>query len=128
MEPDVLNETFDEGLEEELLPIQTDSTIFEQTTRSRHDGVDCMSITRRVKFLPDSDREIIHVAICPAMQDVPTVEAFVVSGHDARIRTTQCQKYGVRLEAIPSFKTENGTGEFETIIELLITSHGNTNE
>ena len=53
------------------------------------------------------------------MSAVPEVDAYVISGTEARIRITQRQKFGVRLELVVGKVADH---ERETILEIVARS------
>lgn len=109
----------DTELEEPQLPIFLDSSISQQTIRSECEGEDCLNATTRAIIPAGADRHVIHIAICPAMSAVPEVDAYVISGTEARIRITQRQKFGVRLELVVGKVADH---ERETILEIVARS------
>ena len=109
----------DSELEEPQLPIFLDSSISQQTIRSEYEGDDCLNITTRAVIPAGADRHVIHIAICPAMSTIPEVDAYVISGTEARIRVTQRQKFGVRLELIVGEVSEH---KREAILEVVARS------
>ena len=109
----------DIDLEEPQLPIFSDTSISQQTIRSEFEGEDCLNATTRAIIPAGADRHVIHIAICPAMEAIPEVDAYVISGTEARIRTTQRQKFGVRLELVVGQVADQ---DRETILEVVVRS------
>ena len=76
-----------------------ESGITQKVTRAKRDGLDCVNGLYRLDFESDQHRHPINIPIHPPFVGVPAVEAetlFVTS----RIRVTNAEKFGVRLEVI----------------------------
>lgn len=78
----------------------SDPTLVQLIARRDHDGVESISGHFRVAVLPGQKRVSWHFPITPALAVAPVVEAETVERTDIRIRTTDRQKFGVRLELI----------------------------
>lgn len=52
---------------------------------------------KEIHFLPSQSLVVVHVSLEPALDSAPTVKAEILEGH-ARIRITDRQRFGVRLE------------------------------
>jgi hypothetical protein len=69
--------------------------------RSVESGVDHIVAIYRCHFEPGEQLVVVHVPIYPAFEEIPEVEAICLDGN-ARIRVTDRQKFGIRLEVIHS--------------------------
>ncbi len=97
--------------------IYSDPAIRQQMIRSVDGDEDCVSVTTRVTIAAGADREVLHIPIYPPFETIPEVEAFVVSGNELRIRVTQKQRFGLRLEAVLTRPTG---GAVESVIEIIL--------
>ena len=80
-----------------------DPDVTQHVTRRSCDSVESMTGYYRCKFEPSQERAVLHVPIHPPMSTVPHVNASFVEQVDAmRIRVTDRQKFGARLEIIRS--------------------------
>jgi hypothetical protein len=79
----------------------SDPSVTQFATRRNGDSVDSMTGYYRCKFEPSQERAVLHVPIHPPMAHVPEVEATFAEPVDSfRIRVTDHQKFGARLEII----------------------------
>lgn len=110
----------DSQVEDELeieSPILTDRSIRQQMIRSIVGAEDCLSVTARVSVAQDADRAILHIPVYPPFDSIPEVDAFVVQGSELRIRVTQKQRFGLRLEAVLSRPAELAV---ESVVEIIM--------
>ena len=77
-----------------------DHTISQQWIRRQDEGFDTLSGHFRCAFSCEQQRYALHIPLYPAMEEVPDVEATVVDCETAKIRVTDRQKFGLRLEVI----------------------------
>lgn len=119
LENDDPNPPLDTPLEEDCVesPMLVDPSIVQQSTRSTLDGQDCISVTSRITIDAGADREVFHFPIQPPMNSTPLVDAYVVSGADVRIRVTQRQRFGVRVELILGQPADTAT---ESVVEFIL--------
>lgn len=75
--------------------------IFQQWNRVQVDGHDQITGIFRCDFEPLQQRYALNIPIHPALANIPSVEAICLE-RAARIRKTDCQKFGVRLEVVLS--------------------------
>jgi len=81
----------------------SDPDVTQHVTRRDCDGLDSITGYFRCRFESSQERAILHVPIHPPMGKVPNVEAMLVEETDSlRIRVTDQQKFGARLEVIRS--------------------------
>ena len=95
----------DEAIDAEQLVQQllSDPEVAQIVTRRNCDGLDSITGYFRCQFEASQERAILHVPIHPPLANVPEVEAMLVEEIDSvRIRVTDRQKFGARLEVIRS--------------------------
>lgn len=102
-------ETFDDPAAEMIDSEQivnhllADPDVTQHVTRRSCDGIDSMTGYYRCQFDASQERTVLHVPIHPPMACVPEVEVMFVEQADSfRIRVTDRQKFGARLEIIRS--------------------------
>ncbi len=74
--------------------------LFQHVTRSDHEGLETVVGYFRVDFEPNSQRHILHVPFSPPFKTLPQVDTNTLGEQDARIRITDVQKFGLRMEVI----------------------------
>ncbi len=90
--------------------------ITQKITRMQHAGTETIVGVFRCDFESGQNRYILNIPIHPALQCVPEVES-VVFEEGFRVRTTDCEKFGVRLElANAEISNESRTIFIETVI------------
>ena len=100
--------------------VLADPNVTQHTTRTLCDGVDSIAGYFRCDFAATQERSILHVPLVPPMDGVPTVEAIIVNGDlSARIRITDRQKFGVRLEVI---RTTDLAAATNLMVEVIATA------
>ena len=92
--------------------------IMQQLTRTRIDGVDRVAGIFRCDFEREQRHYALNIPVHPALSDVPTVEAICLDC-DARIRVTDCQKFGVRIEIVLN---ESPTEDQSVFVDVVISS------
>jgi hypothetical protein len=90
----------DENLEDSVESLLR-SGILQQWNRTLADGRDLIAGIFRCDFEPGQQRYALSIPIHPALADIPCVEAICLE-RDARVRQTDCQRFGVRLEIVLS--------------------------
>lgn len=115
--------TGDESLLDEDAEIEpailSDTSIRQQVVRSVIEDEDFVSAISRVSVQAGADREVVHLPIHPPFATIPEVDAFVISGAESRIRVTQKQRFGLRLEVVLS---RPAAATVETVIEVIARS------
>lgn len=106
-------ESFDESGEPEW--VMDNPQVTQHMVRSQQDGVDHVVAYFRLGFEAEQQRQILHIPFFPALNTVPKVEAHVTDQEGVRIRVTDVQKFGVRLEAIRSGNLLKNTAVIEVI-------------
>jgi len=112
----------DEAIDAEQLVQQllSDPEVTQLVTRRNCDGLDSITGYFRCKFEASQERAILHVPIHPPLASVPDVEAMLVEESDSvRIRVTDRQKFGARLEVIRSTGLDQPD---VVIVEVLLTA------
>ncbi len=100
--------------------ILSDPDVTQHVTRRHCDGVDSITGYFRCLFEASQERAILHVPIHPPMISVPDVEALFVEEDDSfRIRVTDRQKFGARLEIIRSARQEQAGS---VMVEVILTA------
>ncbi len=85
---------FDDSIESLLA-----TGIVQQLMRTQLAGTDQITGIFRCDFSQEQDRYALNIPIHPALSAIPAVEAIALES-DARIRVTDRQKFGVRLEVV----------------------------
>lgn len=73
--------------------------IVQQLTRTQAVDTDQITGIFRCDFEPEQERYALNIPIHPALSELPSVEAIALES-DARIRVTDRQRFGVRLEVV----------------------------
>ena len=81
-----------------LQSVLSNPNLVQQVSRTRMDGVETVVGYFRIEFLPNQKRQVLHVPFVPAFEGLPEVELHASDHEDVRIRMTDCQKFGLRLE------------------------------
>ena len=96
----------------------SDSEVTQHVTRRRCDGVDSMTGYYRCDFEPSQERAVLHVPIHPPMASVPDMDTMLVEQVDSvRIRVTDRQKFGARLEIIRSTELDQSVS---VMVEVML--------
>lgn len=97
--------------------VMADTSVSQHIIRS-HDGTkDLFCGEFRITIPARQTIHILHVPLHPAMDSTPTVEAFT-DNEGLRIRVTDAQRFGVRLE----IKAALSDQEIVEVIQVQITS------
>lgn len=94
------------------------SGITQKITRSQTDGSDNIVGLYRLDFENDQLRYPLNIPIHPPLSEVPMVEAETMNV-SSRIRVTNCQRFGVRIEIVLHEKVDPGEPVF---VEFSISS------
>ena len=98
--------------------VASDSTVHSNLTRWQTDsGSEALVATLRCRFLAEQQNQVIHVPFWPFFSGQPEVEAVVVSGPDAKIKVTDVQLQGLRLDVRLEKKAVTAT---ELVMEVMI--------
>jgi hypothetical protein len=77
--------------------VMSDSSLVQHIVRSRSDQQETICGQFRVSFSRQQSAEVLHIPLHPPMTSVPSVEAYC-ENEKVRIRVTDVQRFGVRLE------------------------------
>ena len=113
------DETPDFDLEAVADFVMANPGVKQHTVWLEGDGVEELVVYRRVDVLPEQQRVVIHIPVEPALQEIPRVESNLLSDQDGRIRITDIQKFGVRLEVVLSAPAPGNTS---ILLETTISS------
>jgi hypothetical protein len=116
---DILDESSEIDLEVMLAQVLADPNLVQHVMRTRNDGVETMTAYFRCDFSPGQQRYVLHVPFSPAFLEVPIVNSMFTEGSDGRIRVTDCQKFGARLEVI---LPPSGGSESSLLVEVIATA------
>ena len=83
-----------------LEQILADSNLIQHLTRTRSEGIETIAGYFRCTFLPGQQRHILHIPFVPPLAKIPTVDALVTDNAEVRVRVTERQKFGTRLEVV----------------------------
>ncbi len=101
-----------------LQQLMANPSVTQHFVRTVTSSVDQIAAYYRLEFLPNQQREVLHIPVHPAMATVPEVQAIGID-EDLRIRVTDCQKYGVRIEAVLTSPPVKST---TSLVEIIISS------
>lgn len=99
-------------------PLQ-DPGLVQQITRTQRDGMDQVVAYYRCRFESGQQRQALNVLIQPAMSIAPEVHVNVVDGHEARVRVTDIERYGLRAELVLA---QTPDGPVQVLVEVLATA------
>lgn len=77
-----------------------DPDLLQQVSRIRRSDVDQLVGYYRVRFATGQKREVVHVLVHPPMESIPDVEANGLDAPPHRIRITDRERFGVRIEVV----------------------------
>ena len=98
-----------------------DPDLLQQVSRIQRSDVDQLVGYYRVRFASGQKREVVHVLIHPPMETVPEVEANGLDAPAHRIRITDRERFGIRIEVV--LDTAWSGDEPETfLVEVLATA------
>ncbi|MFK7768269.1 MAG: hypothetical protein AB8B55_13680 [Mariniblastus sp.] len=92
--------------------------LVQQTTRTDNNGLETVAGYFRVSFLPDQQRQVLHVPFTPPFKTMPTIQTHSIEQEQVRVRVTDCQKFGVRVEVI----LPQATTEFQKLLVEVLAS------
>lgn len=114
-----LDESSEVDLELMLAQVLADPNLVQHVMRTRCGGVETISAYFRCDFSPGQQRYVMHVPFSPAFSELPVVNTMVAEGSDGRIRVTDCQKFGARLEVVLPTSVD---AEFNLLVEVIATA------
>ncbi len=83
-----------------LQQVLENPSLIQHVTRTLEAGRQTVAGYFRVEFEPDQQRSVLHIPFAPPLKIVPQVDAHVTDHQDVRVRVTDCQRFGVRVEVI----------------------------
>jgi len=84
--------------------------VVQLTTRRRlPDGKEAIEQFVRCTFADSDPLGVVHVAFCPPLVTMPTVEVDQLDGPEAAVKTTLAEAFGTRLEVRLAERAEQGT-------------------
>jgi len=83
-----------------LEQILADSNLSQHWTRSVRDGLETIVAYYRCQFSVGQQRYVLLIPFQPALKEIPKTTANVIDDFDARVRITDLQKFGARLEIV----------------------------
>lgn len=110
----------DEFIDAEIVlqQILDDPSLIQHVTRTEHEDRETFAGYFRLVFEPGQQREILHVPFAPPLKAIPQVQAHAIDQQDVRVRITDQQKFGTRVEVILSRPTES---KCKIIVEIVAT-------
>ena len=118
-EPGVNDSHVDE-LDPELVlqQILENPALSQHVTRTVEEDRETVIGYYRVGFSPKQLRQVLHVSFSPPLRSLPTIEAHATDSDGIRIRVTDTQKFGVRIEIIRSTPNDNAD---QVLVEVIAT-------
>ena len=111
IETDSLIDMNDEGgfvdPELALQQILENPNLVQHVTRTQIEECETIAGYFRIAFEPGQQHQVLHVPISPPFKSVPGIEANATDAQDVRVRITDGQKFGIRLEIILSHQTDS---------------------
>ena len=120
-ELDCVADESDDELDPELLLAQilSDPHLRQHLVRTERDGVDSITTYNRCEFALGQQRFIWHLSFLPPFSSLPEIEARALDNLDLRVRVTDRQKFGARLEIVlPS----PSVGNLTVLVEAMATA------
>lgn len=68
--------------------------------RTEEGGVETILSFHSITFLPNQKTEVVHLPFSPRLPHLPSVNGVLIGNIAGRIRVTDCQVYGARIEVI----------------------------
>ncbi len=105
-----------DAVEEEEFSPMSDPAVTQHIIRSNADGIDQFNGQFRVSLRSQQATTVLHVPLHPPMESAPVAEAYC-ENEAVRIRVTEVQRFGVRLE----IKTNVPAAGIDEVIQVQIT-------
>lgn len=77
-----------------------DATLQHIVLRNESEGVQYVSSYQRIEFQPEQQTAVVHLPFAPPLDFVPAIEGYFMDGTNARIRVTESQRFGARVEVV----------------------------
>lgn len=95
-----------------------DPKLIQHFMRTVSDGCDTIVGYFRISFESGQQRQVLHVPFVPPLKIVPQVEADACNLQDVRVRVTDCQKFGIRVEVV---LPQPADSEKKLLVEIIAT-------
>jgi len=102
-----------------LEQILNDPSLVQHIVRTQTADTETIVAYFRCSFSVDQQRTILHIPFSPPLSNVPSVEAMVVENEIARVRVTDQQKFGARLEVV---LPEPAASPSRLLVEAIVTA------
>ncbi|MEL7499294.1 MAG: hypothetical protein AAFN77_16930 [Planctomycetota bacterium] len=96
------SESFD--LELALDQIAEDPAMRQLILRNADNEGETMTVYQRLQWMKDQQTVVVHLPLTPSFTKPPSIEGVLDDEPEARVRVTDCQVYGVRIEVILDHK------------------------
>lgn len=108
----------DETVDPELMleQILANPELTQQLTRTVGDGNESVVAYFRCRIEPAQQRVVLHLPLVPPMERRPEVEASIMDDVPGRVRITDRQRFGIRLEIVLS---ESIREEMNLLVEIV---------
>ncbi len=83
-----------------LAQLLADPHRIQHWVRTHRDGVDSIATYNRCDFVLGQQRYVWHLSFLPPFSFIPEIEARAAEDVDLRVRVTDRQKFGARLEIV----------------------------
>ena len=97
---DPLDDSLELDPELMIARVLADPCLVQHVVRTNRDGVETVVAYFRCVFSRGLQRYVLHVPFSPAFVGIPVVSAMATEHADVRVRITDCQKFGARLEVV----------------------------
>ncbi len=102
-----------------LEQILNDPSLVQHIVRTQTADAETLVAYFRCSFSVEQQRAILHIPFSPPLSNVPSVEAMVVENETARVRVTDRQKFGARLEVV---LPQPAALETRLLVEAIVTA------
>lgn len=90
--------------------------VTQKLTRTRDaNGAETISALVRISFPAGEPQQVVHLAFCPPLEQVPRIELEQLAGPEIDLRTTVAQVFGTRFEAR---RVEPAGDEASAVVQL----------
>ncbi len=127
MERDMLDQAEDVEFDPEMVVAQLleDKSVVQHVTRTLTEEAESVVGYFRVGFAKGQQRAVIHFPLTPQLGEIPSVEAMLLDPVPGRVRITDRQRFGIRIEVALQQPVEaNGSVMIEVIVTAAAKSKG----
>lgn len=110
----------DIDIEQAMEVIAEDPSTSQLLIRSSQDGVESIMVYQKIQFEPGQLTGVLNVPFVPPLAGLPEIDGSLTDGTDARVRVTDCQVYGVRIEVVLS-KSEDRSVSRMLLLSIVLT-------